>query len=317
MAASLFDAAFLARLEYLALVSRRVFGGTLLARRRTRKLGSGVEFADHRGYTPSDDFRHLDWALFARTEQLLLKRFQEEQDLHVYLLLDGSRSMALGSPPKFDHARRLAAALAYIALDNLDRIAVTAFGGALASEFPLTRGKGRILTLLDFLTELRADEAATDLLRACSRFVQRGPRRGLVVLLSDLYDPAGFNAGLDCLRHHHFEIHVVQVYDPREADPALRGDLELRDVESGTIRKVTVTEASLRQYRQLFANFQGRLRDYCRTYSLSYTPASTQVPYDELLLGMMRAAGAVGSRLDKAETPAREETPPRSRFGLT
>jgi uncharacterized protein (DUF58 family) len=299
MAAPLFDAAFLARLEYLALVSRRVFGGTLLATRRTRKLGSGVEFADHRSYTPSDDFRYLDWALFARTEQLLLKRFQEEEDLHVYLLLDGSRSMALGTPAKFDHARRLAAALAYIALDDLDRVALTAFGGTVTTDFPLMRGKGRVLALLDFVTALRADEGATDLLRACSRFVQRGPRRGLVVLLSDLYDPAGFEAGLGCLRHHNFEVHVIQVHDPREANPSLRGDLELRDVETDALRTVTVNEGSLRQYRQLYADFQDRLRAYCRTHSLCCTLASTAVPFDELLLGMMRAAGVVGSRGDK------------------
>ncbi|HEX5272976.1 MAG TPA: DUF58 domain-containing protein [Gemmataceae bacterium] len=296
MAAPLFDAAFLARLEYLALVSRRVFAGALLARRRTRKLGSGVEFADHRAYAPSDDFRYLDWALYARTDQLLLKRFSEEEDLYVYLLLDGSRSMALGEPPKFDHARRLAAALAYVALDDLDRVALTAFGGGAAAEFPPARGKGRVLALLDFLTRLRADQDATDLSRACARFVQRAPRRGLVVLLSDLYDPAGFAAGIDCLRHHNFEVHVIQVHDPREADPALRGDLELRDVETDALRTVTVNEASLRHYRRLFADFQRRLRDYCRAHALPCTVASTAVPFDQLLLGMMRAAGTVGPR---------------------
>jgi uncharacterized protein (DUF58 family) len=293
----LFDSAFLTRLEYLALVSRRVFAGALLARRRTRKLGSGVEFADHRAYTPSDDFRHLDWALYARSEQLLLKRFSEEEDLHVYLLLDCSRSMSLGTPAKFDYARRLAAALAYIALDDLDRVAVTAFGEGLAADFPLTRGKGRILNLLDFLTGLRADGPATDLLRAAKRFMQRGLRRGLIVLLSDLYDPAGFTAGLNCLRHHNFEVHVVQIHDPREEDPAVLGDLELRDVESGTTRKVTVSEAGLRQYRQVFRAFQDRLRDYCRQHSLSCTLAKTAVAFDELLLGMMRAAGALERRL--------------------
>jgi uncharacterized protein (DUF58 family) len=291
---ALFDPAFLSRLEYLALLSRRVFGGTLLAQRRTRKLGSGVEFAGHRAYVPSDDFRYLDWALYARTEQLLLKRFQEEEDLHVYLLLDSSRSMAGGPPAKFNQARRVAAALAYIALDNHDRVAVTAFGDTLAADFKPTRGKNRILTLLDFLSGLRPDRAATDLLRACSRFVKRRPRRGLVVLLSDLYDPAGFAPGLDCLRHHQFEVHIVAVYDPTEAEPTLRGDLELRDTETETIRKVTVTEASLRQYQKLYADFQGRLRDYCRRHTLSCTLASTAVPFDELLLGMMRTAAIVG-----------------------
>src|SRR5579862_510325 len=123
----LFDSNFLKQLEYLSLVSRRVFRGSLLAQRRTKQLGGGLEFADHREYTPGDDFRYLDWNLFARLDTLLLKRFQEEEDLHVYFLLDCSRSMAFGDPPKFDFARRVSAALAYIGLADLDRISVTAF----------------------------------------------------------------------------------------------------------------------------------------------------------------------------------------------
>src|SRR5437764_7211392 len=125
----LFDSEFLKKLEYLSLVSKRVFRGQLLAQRRTMQLGGGIEFADHREYTPGDDFRYLDWHVFARHDQLLLKRFQEEQDLHVYILLDCSRSMGFGSPCKFDFARQVAAALAYIALSDLDRVAVIAFAG--------------------------------------------------------------------------------------------------------------------------------------------------------------------------------------------
>jgi uncharacterized protein (DUF58 family) len=106
----LFDSDFLKKLEYLSLVSRRVFRGQLLAQRRTMQLGGGIEFADHREYTPGDDFRYLDWNVFARHDELLLKRFQEEEDLHVYILLDSSRSMAFGDPVKFDYARQVAAA---------------------------------------------------------------------------------------------------------------------------------------------------------------------------------------------------------------
>ena len=106
------------------------------------QLGGGIEFADHREYTPGDDFRYLDWNVFARHDELLLKRFQEEEDLHVYLLLDCSRSMAFGDPPKFDYARQVAAALGYIALADLDRVAVVAFAGDIVADFPLTRGKG-------------------------------------------------------------------------------------------------------------------------------------------------------------------------------
>ena len=152
----LFDSDFLKKLEYLSLVSRRVFRGSLLAQRRTMQLGGGIEFADHREYTPGDDFRYLDWNVYARHDELLLKRFQEEEDLHVYFLLDCSRSMAFGDPPKFDFARQVAAALAYIALADLDRVAVVAFAGDIVADFPLTRGKGRILSLLKFLEELTA-----------------------------------------------------------------------------------------------------------------------------------------------------------------
>src|SRR5438105_14741607 len=139
----LFDSDFLKKLEYLSLVSRRVFRGSLLAQRRTMQLGGGIEFADHREYAYGDDFRYLDWNLYARHDELMLKRFQEEEDLHVYLLLDCSRSMAFGEPPKIDLARQVVAALAYIALADLDRVAVTAFAADVIADLPLTRGQGR------------------------------------------------------------------------------------------------------------------------------------------------------------------------------
>src|SRR4051794_23813622 len=97
----LFDSEFLKKLEYLSLISKRVFRGSLMAQRRTMQRGGGIEFAAPREYTPGDDFRSLDWTLSARHDALLLKRFQEEEDLHVYFLIDCSRSMAFGDPPKF------------------------------------------------------------------------------------------------------------------------------------------------------------------------------------------------------------------------
>ncbi len=289
----LFDSEFLKKLEYLSLVSRRVFRGQFLAQRRTMQLGGGIEFADHREYTPGDDFRYLDWNVFARHGELLLKRFQEEEDLHIYLLLDCSRSMAFGDPPKFDYARQVAAALGYIALADLDRVAVVAFAGDIVADFPLTRGKGRILTMLKFLEGLPPQGSVTDLSRVVKNFVHRGQRRGLAIVLSDLFDPKGYQGGLDLLRHHRYEPHVVQICDPSEADPAIKGDVELLDVESDAIRKVTITERNLRQYRRIFAEFLESVRNYCNTYGIGGTLASTAIPFDELLLRMMRAAGAL------------------------
>jgi uncharacterized protein (DUF58 family) len=289
----LFDSEFLKKLEYLSLVSKRVFRGQLLAQRRTMQLGGGIEFADHREYTPGDDFRYLDWNVFARHDELLLKRFQEEEDLHVYILLDCSESMAFGMPAKFDYARQVAAALAYIALADLDRVAVVAFAGDIVADFPLTRGKGRILALMKFLEGLSTRAGLTNLGRAAENFVRRAQRRGLAVVVSDLFDPAGYQRGLDVLRHHRYEPHVVQVFDRREADPAIKGDVELLDVESHEIEKVTVTERNLRQYRRIFDAFLESVGRYCTTHGIGGTRSTTDIPFDELILRMMREAGAL------------------------
>jgi uncharacterized protein (DUF58 family) len=290
---TLFDPDFLKTLEYLSLVSRRVFRGRLLAQRRTTRLGGGIEFADHRAYTPGDDFRYLDWNVFARHDELLLKRFHEEEDLHVYLLLDCSKSMAAGDPVKFDYARRVAAALAYVALADLDRVAVVAFAQGVCADFPLTRGKGRILALMTFLEGLATRGGPTDLARSAGEFVRRPQRAGLALVVSDLFDPTGFGRGLDLLRHHRYEPHVVQVLDRGEAEPAVRGDVELVDVETGSARTVTVTERSLRLYRVAFDAFLESVGRYGREHGVGITRATTDVPFDRLILGMMRASGAV------------------------
>lgn len=290
----LFDSEFLKKLEYLSLISKRVFRGSLLAQRRTMQMGSGIEFADHRQYYPGDDFRAIDWNLFARHNELLLKRFQEEEDLHVYFLLDCSQSMAFGAPPKFDFARQVAAALAYIALADLDRIGVTAFADDIVADFPLTRGKGRILALLKFLEGVEPRGVDTDLERVVTGFLHRAQRPGLVVVVSDLYDPKGFERGFDLLRHRKYEPHVIQVFDRYEKEPeGMLGDVEMWDVESGSARKVTVTEKNLRTYRQLFDEFQEKVQSYCNRYGLGCTRTSTEVTFDDLILRMMRAAGAV------------------------
>ena len=290
----LFDSEFLKKIEYLSIVSRRVFRGQLIAQRRTMQLGSGVEFADHRDYVPGDDFRYLDWNLYARHDELLLKRFQEEEDLHLYLMLDCSRSMSAGNPSKFDLARQVTAAMAYIALADLDRVAILAFADGILQEFPLTRGKNRILTLLQFLERLEPTGTDTNLRDMVMAFVHRQQRNGLTMVVSDLFDPSGYQNGLDRLRHHKYEPHVIQIYDKSEAEPSMLGDVELIDIETEATNKITVTEKHLKSYRRVFGEFMEGARDYSRKYGVGYTVTTADVPFEELILGMMRRAGMVG-----------------------
>ena len=289
----LFDADFLSRLEQLSIVSRQFVGGQLLAQRPTRRTGGGVEFADHREYNLGDDFRYLDWNLYARHGELLLKRFHAEEDLHVYLMVDCSGSMCDQDQSKFNLARRTAAALAYIALTDLDRVSLCGFAQGMQRDFPLTRGKERVVAMLKFLEQLKADQAGTSLLESMRQFVARRQRPGLAVVVSDFYDPAGFENALNLLLHHRYEPHVIQIHLPGEANPALTGALELVDAESGQSRSVEVSREDLRRYCAEYEDFLKRLSDYCLQKTLSCTIASADTPFDELILRMLRQSGTL------------------------
>src|SRR5262249_35335211 len=238
----LFDEQFIKKLEYLAIVSRKVFAGRMRAERRSRKVGSGIEFADHRDYAPGDDIRYLDWNLYGRLEKLHLRLFEEEEDLHVYLLVDASGSMRTGRPPKIEYAMKLAAALAYVALSNFDRVSVVPFGGDDARDpLPPARGKARIFKVFQFLREVEVG-GRTHLRDAGAARVHRTNGRGLVVVLSDFYDPEGVGEALTLLRHHRFEPVSIHVFDVHEARPQMKGDLEIVDCETGEARPVIVSQ---------------------------------------------------------------------------
>jgi uncharacterized protein (DUF58 family) len=288
----LFPPDFLTRLEYLSLVSKRVFRGQLLAQRRSQQMGSGIEFSGHREYNRGDDLRYLDWNVYARHGDLLLRRFQEEQDLQVHLLLDCSRSMAFGQPPKFDLARQLVAALAYIALADLDRTSVAAYADGLLAELPVSRGRARIISIMKFLENLQPSGQDTNLEKALQELLHRSPRTGLAVVISDLFDERGFQRGLDLLRYRQFDVHVIQLHDPSEAKPEIRGDAQLFDIETASVRNVTVSERALSAYQQLFQQHQAAVRDYCRHYSIGCTQSPSVIGFDELILRMMREAGS-------------------------
>ncbi len=287
----LFPADFLARLEYLSMMSKRVFRGRLLAQRRSLQTGAGLEFSDHREYAAGEDLRYLDWNIYARHGQMLVKRFQEEQDLQVSILLDASRRMSFGRPSKFDRARQLAAAFAWLALADLDRAGISVFADGLIQELPGGRGRERILVLMRFLEGLSATRQGTCFTRSTQDFLQRAPRPGLAIVLSDLLDPAGISAGLDQLRYRRFDLHVVQLFAPQDAHPQLLGDVELEDLETGEVRQVRVTERVVAEYRRAFLEHQHAIQAYCRRYGYRWTAADSSVPYDQLMLQMMKVAG--------------------------
>jgi len=287
---TLFDERFLRTLEHLHMVSRKVFAGNLRAERRTRKVGSGIEFADHRTYARGDDFRYIDWNLYGRLDRLLLRLFEEEEDLHIYVLIDCSDSMAIGNPPKMHYAMKVGAALSYVGLANLDRVALLPFADHVLGRMPPTRGKNRIFRVFEFLRNVEIG-GTTNVADAMKTFVSQHKRRGLAVLISDFYDPKGFEEGINTLRYNKFEPFVLQVYDLKEAAPNLHGDLALVDCETGELREVTVSKALLEAYTKEHERYCKELEDFCTARAVPFFRTHTGIPFDELVLRIFRSGG--------------------------
>lgn len=292
LATQLLDDDFLRKIERLSLVSRKVFAGKMRGERRSKKRGVSIEFADYRDYAQGDDPRFIDWNIYGRLDRLFLKLFLEEEDLHVFALVDASQSMALGTPPKIEYAKKVAAALAYIALCNLDRAAVHAFAGDLGKTFPLTRGKRQVWRLFDFLGGIEA-EGPTGLAAACRRFAMRRQGKGIVAVVSDFLDKRGYEEALKLLLGRKYDVVVCQVLAPEDVDPPAEGDLKLVDIEDADTAEVSLTQELRKAYRRNLESFCGGLKEFCRKHGFAYLFATTDRPFDRLILNYLRTIGLV------------------------
>lgn len=310
---TLLTADFLAKLDRLSLVARRVRAGQTAGERRSTKRGTSVEFADYRDYTQGDDLRRVDWNVYARLERPYVKLFEEEEDLAVHVLLDGSGSMAWGGESasgrvsesaagdkrevidenKWACARRLAAALGYVALTAGDRLVVANLKSQIPnSKFGPVRGRGHVLRLFDWLEEVGA-EGRTDLSAALRSYAVSGGRAGLVVLISDLFSPAGYAEGLTALSARGHEVAILHVLSPDEVEPPLGGDLRLLDVETGEPQEVTIDGGMRALYRRRLEEWQGEIRATCRALNAHYIPVVTDTSFDRVVLYDLRRVGLV------------------------
>jgi uncharacterized protein (DUF58 family) len=310
---SLLDPAFLRKLERLRIQSRRAFPGTMRGERRSPRRGASVEFRDFRKYEPGDDFRHVDWSIFARLERLMLRQFVEEEDVRIDILIDKSRSMRFGDPiTKFDFARRAAAALAFLAVSSLDRVGIATFDSEIRSRIRALRGRGHLHSVLSFLEGLKdqppeseSSAAATkdtnapvgnlaaesnepDLVTNLSAVLRRhqrsNARPGVIFVISDFLDAGNFRTELKLLAQRGFDLNLIQVLAPEELEPQLKGDLMLADSETGAVREITINERVLEAYRSALASYTTSLESFCRARGIGYTMLSANVSFEDLLL---------------------------------
>jgi len=289
----------LRRLEQFQLLAARQARSATRGERRSRARGQSVEFADFRSYVPGDDFRHLDWNLYGRLDRLFLRLYEEERELPVRLFLDASESMSFGAPPKFELARRLAAAIGYVALCGFDRVSVAAFPGpgsgpeaaaetAARAALRQVRGRGSSLAFLRHLGLLQA-RGAGSLNDSLRRAALEARQPGVAVVLSDFLDPAGYEAGLTALLARGFEVTALQILAPEELNPAAFGDLRLVDAETGALQEVTFGRYRLKAYRQTVQNYVQRLREFCTRRGMRFLMTPSDADLEGLLLGQLRA----------------------------
>jgi len=283
----LLDSRFMARLDALDVLSRKILRGKLRGERRSKKRGQSVEFADHRAYVHGDDIRFVDWNVFGRLDQLFLKLFLEEQDLSLHILLDTSASTATGDPPKDLMLKRLAAALAYVGLVNQNRVSLSAFADGLVGRLENMRGRNYLGRMAEFLLALEA-EGVSRFEKACRQLVSGRLGSGVTVILSDLMFKEGFEAGLKRLVSDRYDLAVIQVLSPQERRPDLMGDLKLIDVEDADASEVTISAALLKHYERTLAAYCGAIRDFCTRRGALYVLTDSAQPVDRLVLEQLR-----------------------------
>ncbi len=290
---TLLDKEFIAKIEQLELVSRKIASGQIRGERRSKRRGQSNEFADYRPYSTGDDLRFLDWNIYGRLERLFLRLYEEEEDLNLNILIDSSSSMGFGEPNKFLYARKIAAALAYIGLVNQDRVRVSSFNEQLEPLFGPARGRRQLWKLLDSLETVdTGKETGTNLFKGCKDFAVTQRLTGIVIFVSDFFDRRGFEEALKfLLAGRNLEIYVFHVLAPEEIDPKYVGDLRLVDCEDGIEADVSISRPLLKAYKRNLNSFRAEIQEYCTGRGMHYSFTSTEVPFDKLILGYLRRRG--------------------------
>jgi uncharacterized protein (DUF58 family) len=290
---TVFDEAFLRQLERLLLLMRSPVRGGLKGGRRSVKRGQSVEFADYRDYALGDDLRQLDWNVYARLEKLFVKLFVEEEDVTVTLLVDASASMASGRPEKLLFAKRAAAALGYIGLASEDRVAVSVLTGRMARRRSAMRGSARVFRLLADLSSITVTDGPTDLVAAARHAAAQLNGRGVLILLSDLLDPAADKVIRE-LAATGSELVILHILSPDELDPPLEGDLRLVDTETGERVDITADLATIDAYKARLTAWKAGFADLAAKRRASYVDLPSDVNLAELMFAELRRRRVLG-----------------------
>ena len=293
----IFDARFLGRLRALFFKLRKRRTLRKKGAQPTPSAGFTREFKDHRSYTSGDDFRSVDWRLYARLEKLFIRIFEEVQEFHVHILIDRSLSMAEPFGEKRLTALRAAAALTYLALVSQHRVSILSLGESVRRELPPLKGQGNIHEVLGHLAGMTFG-GETDLVGCLQRFQPGRDRRGIVFLITDLLGRSP-ELAQGALKHATIwptETHLIHVLAPQEMRPELEGELQLVDVETQEIRRMWLTRADLDKYEAAFQTYLDGLEESCARRRIDYLRWRTDHSFEEMFLALLMRGSALSGK---------------------
>jgi uncharacterized protein (DUF58 family) len=283
---------FLRRLEHLRYFPRQRVAGHMRGIHRSRRTGSGMIFTDFRPYSPGDDTRNLDWGTYLRLDRLMMRLFEEEADFPIYILVDACASLDFGTPSKFDVARRVAAAMAYVGLINMDRVSIVSWSDGVHEQMPARRGKQQVWRTLHFLDRLRP-AGRTNLLNTVTSYFGASRTRGLVILISDFMDRDGVEQSFQFLRPYRHQMFVFHVQSREEKEPVLGDEVMLVDAEEGTTLRAQITPQLLGAYQSALAAHGQRIEEYCRSHGWGHALVMNDGSFEDLMLKTLREKGVV------------------------
>ncbi len=283
------DEKFLQRLDALSLRMRHPASGGMGGLRRSKALGTSVEFSDFREYAAGDDIRRLDWNAYARFDKLFLKLFMEEQEAHINLIVDASGSMAFGQPSKWESAVKLAEILGYLALKGTDRVTVFSLKGNGHTHTRPLSGRPGYVAAAEFLAGL-APGGTTDL-EAAIAALPLPAGKGVTVLLSDFLSPSGYEKALKSLAYRKQEVTALQVLSLGELEPDMEDAVQLVDSETGEIMDVLASYDTLKEYREAAASYCQELKTFCHKGSMEYALLRTEDDVEQTMLRELTRMG--------------------------
>ncbi len=275
-----------AKLANMEIVARLVVEGFITGLHKSPFHGFSVEFAEHRQYMPGDEIKHIDWKIFGRTDRYYIKQFEEETNLKGYLILDSSKSMAFSSGgrlSKLEYSCFITAALAQMMVQQRDAVGLTVYDEAVRTYMPPHATKSYLREILRQLEVLKPSNK-TSTAESLHMIAERIKRRGLVIIISDLFDnPSEVMSALKHFRHKNNEVVVMQVLDPLEQSFAFGRDAVFKDLE--TNEELTTQPWHIQKaYQESMKDFLAKYKKECREHNIDYVLLDTSMPFDVALI---------------------------------